>query len=124
MSTNSSISITQENGHVRSIYCHWDGGMWTGGVAETLIENYRTEAEVNALIDQGGCSSLGGTIEDSVFYARDRGEELEIYIDNIPEQEYNYMFKDGKWFVCCPETNWEDVVLTNELRVELENYEE
>lgn len=124
MSTNSSISITQENGQVRSIYCHWDGGLWDGGVADNLLQFYRTENEINALIEQGECSSLSGTIEDSVFYARDRDEDLTIYIDNIPEQEYNYMFKDGKWFVCCPETNWEDVVLTNELRIELENCED
>ncbi len=122
MSTNSSISITNTDGTIRSIYCHWDGGMWDGGVAQTLIEFYRTENEVNALIDQGNCSSLSGTIEDSVFYHRDRGEELEIYAD-VQEQEYDYMFRDGKWFVTCNETTNTEVELTEDLRVELENYE-
>ncbi len=122
MSTNSSISITNIDGTIRSIYCHWDGGMWDGGVAQTLIEFYRTESEVNALIDQGNCSSLSGTIEDSVFYHRDRGEELEIYAD-VQEQEYDYMFRDGKWFVTCNETTNTEVELTEELRAELENYE-
>lgn len=122
MSTNSSISITNTDGTIRSIYCHWDGGMWYGGVAQVLLEFYRTENEVNALIDQGNCSSLEGSIEDSVFYHRDRGEELEIYAD-VQEQEYDYMFRDGKWFVTCNETTNTEVELTEELRAELENYE-
>ncbi|AGN30289.2 hypothetical protein VPFG_00290 [Vibrio phage nt-1] len=123
MSTNSNISIVNADGTTRSIYCHWDGGLWDGGVAQTLIEFYRTESEVNELIDHGACSSLGGSVNDSLFYHRDRGEDLDIRINETPNEEYHYTFNNGQWYVCCPETEWADVILTEELRVELEKYD-
>ena len=73
MSTRSNIlTIDQNTGKVRSIYCHWDGYIENNG--KILFENYTWAKEVRALIDQGGISSLANTLEDTKFYIRDMKE--------------------------------------------------
>lgn len=73
MATRSNIlTIDQNTGKVRSIYCHWDGYIENNG--KILYENYNTTTKVRALIDQGGISSLSNTLEDTKFYIRDMKE--------------------------------------------------
>jgi hypothetical protein len=52
----------------------------------------------------GSISSLGDSLNESVFYSRDRGEELEIFEfinhDDLLEsqgREYNYLFINDEW---------------------------
>ena len=56
MSTRSSISL-KKNGQFKSIYCHNDG--YLEGVGRTLYNNYKTERDVEKLLELGDLSSLG-----------------------------------------------------------------
>lgn len=103
------------------ITVHWNG--YPGGVGKILFENYNTEELVIKLIAGGSISSLEAKIfpdgihphsfdnpqEDvTVYYYRDRGDDWKyseprhIIREGDPTCpifcEYNYLFKDGKWF--------------------------
>lgn len=115
MSTNSRIGILNEDGSVISIYCHWDGYPSHNG--KILFESYNTPEKIYALMELGDLSSLGEEIGEKhdfnerpegvcTAYGRDRDEsdveprtyknEQDFYANG---QEYNYLFKDGKWHV-------------------------
>jgi hypothetical protein len=107
MATRSRIAIENQDETVTSIYCHWDGHVETNGII--LFENYHL-LKTEQLIALGDISSLGKTTEDTVAYARDRGEDLnQTTFDNVPTLfeagfnsgvEYVYCFtKDGRWLV-------------------------
>ena len=107
MATRSRIAIENQDGTVTSIYCHWDG--YTEHNGKILFENYHL-TKTEQLIALGDISSLGETIEDTVAYARDRGEDFnQTTFDNVPTLfeagfnsgvEYVYCFtKDGRWLV-------------------------
>jgi hypothetical protein len=108
MATRSRIAIENQDGTVTSIYCHWDGGIGTNG--ERLSQNYTTTELVSGLIELGDISSLGESTEDTVAFARDRGEDFkQTTYENVPTLfedgfengvEYVYCFiKDGFWLV-------------------------
>ena len=122
MATRSTIAMEFADGTVQQIYCHWDGYLEHNG--QILQTHYLDPFKVRALIDGGAVSSLAPSIEKpvghsfdksvdgyTVFYARDRGEELvkhtyKDYADyraNAQSEEYNYILRqvDGKavWFV-------------------------
>jgi hypothetical protein len=96
------------------VYCHWDGHIETNGVI--LNNNYNTKDKVEALIELGNLSSLDKTLETTVAYARDRGEDShqatysnveELFEDGFGDiVEYVYCFtKDGIWLVGTLESN-------------------
>jgi hypothetical protein len=88
MATRSRIAIENQDGTVTAIYCHWDG--YVNGVGKTLFENYDRE-KLEQLIELGDISSLGETLDETVAYARDLGEDLKQTIfDNVPT-----LFEDG-----------------------------
>jgi len=62
MATRSTISI-EENGKIRSIYCHWDGYPSNNGAI--LLQHYTTADKVNELIDLGSLSSLRENVKPS-----------------------------------------------------------
>lgn len=120
MATRSRIAIEDQDGTVRSIYCHWDGYPEYNGVV--LQENYQTQEQVEELIALGSISSLKPlaappegathTFDDplenvTVAYHRDRGEELSIKAHgNVQEfansdiEEYGYVFTAaGEWLL-------------------------
>jgi hypothetical protein len=108
MATRSRIAIENQDGSVTSVYCHWDGHIETNGVI--LNNNYNTKDKVEALIELGNLSSLDKTLETTVAYARDRGEDShqatysnveELFEDGFSSGvEYVYCFtKDGIWLV-------------------------
>jgi len=108
MATRSRIAIENQDGSVTSVYCHWDGHIETNGVI--LNNNYTTKEQVEALVALGDLSSLDKTLETTVAYARDRGEDSHQAIySNVEELfedgfsmgiEYIYCFtKDGIWLV-------------------------
>lgn len=128
MSTNSRIGLYGEQG-INSIYCHWDGYIEHNGVI--LNTYYDTEEEVRKLLALGDLSVLGKRLGEQVdfdkmasdalyreryegqcvAYHRDRGEEFLSHTfdsmeDMRDDQEYNYIFKDGRWFVSCERTGW------------------
>ena len=57
MSTRCRIAIEQENGTIKSIYCHHDG--YKSGVGAILRKHYTDPDKVAELIELGDLSSLG-----------------------------------------------------------------
>jgi len=108
MATRSIIAKLDDKG-VQAIYCHNDGYLSNNG--KILDQHYQNEVKVDNLIAQGDASSLKDTIEDTIFYARDRGEEnkeatnlnnetklLEFAFEEC-DAEAVYMFAYGSWYV-------------------------
>jgi len=118
MATRSRIAIEDQDGTVRSIYCHWDG--YPSHHGPILLENYTTQEKVESLIALGSISSLAPETEIPegvkhnfenategivVAYHRDRGEDLSIqhhgsvngFVKSDVE-EYGYIFTAaGEW---------------------------
>lgn len=117
MSTNSTITVRTSSNERKSIYCHWDGYLSHNG--RILLKHYNTLAKAKALVELGFLSVLGENIVQpkgkehtfenpydnvNIYYGRDRGDnDVECQTlknsESINKQEYNYLFKDGKWFV-------------------------
>ena len=130
MATRSTISIVDEKGNGRTIYCHWDGYPSHNG--KILKNHYNTVEKVNELINLGNLSILGeergkkvdfDTYDSSktnqcLSYHRDRGESIKntapTSFTKIPKEgeEYDYLFKNNKWYV---RTNDKFVLLTNKM---------
>lgn len=114
MSTNASISIQLGKKGGKTIYQHWDGTPKYSG--KTLLKFYNTEEKVKELISLGNISILGECVGSKVdfdlfdsrteiqclAYGRDRGDEEQeaTCFDESPEdiREFNYLFKNGKWY--------------------------
>lgn len=103
MSTRCTVSLYDGNGKYHSVYGHWDG--YLSGVGRILLEYYNTLETVTELIEMGNFSSIRPTLNDSVFYTRDRFENYELNkptmyynIFDIPVQEYNYLYTGTHWF--------------------------
>lgn len=119
MSTNATISIKTDK-DIKSVYLHWDGGVLNAG--EILLQNYTNEEKILELLSYGDISVLSEKIEPNIdlphsfeerqenvclFYARDRGEDLELHSFNSMKellnefgQQHNYLFRDGYWWHC------------------------
>jgi len=111
MATRSNIAVLNEDGTVTMVYCHWDGYPSNNG--KILLENYKTYEEVYNLLSHGSMSTLKEDAETSVFYHRDRGENLDdVHPYRFPTEgsflidargqafeEWLYYFKDDKWLV-------------------------
>jgi len=120
MGTRSRIAKVQEDGSVKSIYCHWDGYPSNNGVL--LFDHYQDPDKIDALLALGDISSLDAEIgEKHDFdnapkgvvnaYGRDRGEtdidtrtdaDVIEFVSQIGEswEEYSYLYTiDGEW-VC------------------------
>ena len=108
MATRSVIAKLDDKG-VQAIYCHNDGYLSNNG--KILDQHYQNEVKVDNLIAQGDASSLKDTIEDTIFYMRDRGEEnkeatnlnnetklLEFAFEEC-DAEVVYMYAYGSWYV-------------------------
>ena len=130
MSTHSQIGIKNLDGSIETIYCHWDGHVFTNG--KTLVNHYTTEDKVRELISLGSLSSLHERIKPNkdekhsfdnpsedvtVAYIRDRNEHSENcqskkyknfkdykkglkYLDG--EYHYLYNVKTSKWICLKP----------------------
>ena len=117
MATRSNIAMKTKEGKIVSVYCHWDGYVANNG--RILLENYADISKIEALVALGSISSLGEQIgeaqdfddrstqkdEWTLFYSRDRGEQLSIQeYDDIPSwiadmEEYAYLWDGNDWLV-------------------------
>lgn len=124
MSTRSRIALLQEDGQVKSIYCHWDGYPSYNG--KMLLQHYNSKPLVEALLNMGDMSSLDATIEECTFYARDRGEEdvaavvepMEQFKQDIVDdifEEFTYLFRDGEW-VCFVGSSTKEVPIEDAIK--------
>ena len=108
MATRSVIAKLDDRG-IQAIYCHNDGYLSNNG--KILDQHYQNEVKVDNLIAQGDISSVKDTIEDTIFYHRDRGEDnkeavnlnnetklLEHAFESC-DAEVVYMFAYGSWYV-------------------------
>jgi hypothetical protein len=128
MATRSRIAIEDQDGTVRSIYCHWDGYPEHHG--PILLNHYTTQEKVESLIALGSISSLAPETEIPegvthnfenpakgivVAYHRDRGEELSVKAHgNVKAftqgdiEQYGYVFTAaGEWLF----TDGEETIL-------------
>ena len=110
MATRSVIAKLDDKG-IQAIYCHNDGYLSNNG--KILDQHYQNEVKVDNLIAQGDCSSLKDTIEDTIFYHRDKGDcyegvkaanlyneaTLVEYAFQQCDAEVVYMFAYGSWYV-------------------------
>jgi hypothetical protein len=117
MATRSNIAMKTADGKIVSVYCHWDGYVANNG--KILLENYTDAHKIEALVALGSISSLGEQIGEqqdfddrstqkdnwTLFYSRDRGEQLSIQeYDDIPSwiadmEEYAYLWDGNDWLV-------------------------
>lgn len=116
MSTNSKIIVQNpEKNEWVSVYAHWDG--YLSHMGKMLLNHYNTYEKAVALVKLGSISSVNERIAPEVgeshtferpsrgvtiAYHRDRGDPYRIERSSVLEehcdQEYCYLFKDGKWF--------------------------
>ena len=108
MATRSVIAKLDDRG-IQAIYCHNDGYLSNNG--KILDQHYQNEDRVDNLIAQGDASSLKDTIDDTIFYMRDRDEENKEAVTLKDETELLkhafescdaevvYMFAYGSWYV-------------------------
>ena len=108
MATRSRIGLRLADDAILSVYHHWDGyPKWLG---VHLTKNYTTKDQVAELLDGGDISCIDSDTnwdrqecEPHVQYYNDRGEKTEPRLDLndyqffINNEEYAYIFEDGKW---------------------------
>lgn len=107
MSSHHSLIFIKNNDNTyEGIYCHRDGQV-ENGVGELLYNYYDNEIKVRSLIELGDASSLDEDISDSVFYCRDKQEDLHTY--ELDDEEdiisaatdlyisFIYMFQNETW---------------------------
>ena len=99
-------TVIEDSTKVIRIYHHWDG--YPNGVGKTLLKEFNSYEKAINLIAFGDASTIVGT--DATFYNSWReGEDWKItkprqytseqaYEDSCNE-DYAYLFKDGKWYV-------------------------
>lgn len=101
MSTHASIGVQQQDGSVKGVFVHWDGGLeYTG---EKLKNFYSDEDIANELVSKGDMSFLGRTF-DTCDFKGDQGSGIQVcdyrtvrdWMEN-EQQEYNYLFTDNEW---------------------------
>ena len=115
MATRSRIGLEFPDGHVESIYCHWDGYPEHNG--RILQSCYNDFSSVYQLIQLGDLSILGESVGEKqdfnrpcegwcLSYSRDRGER-DTHAQRHPSwveylkvgEEYSYLFRNGVWLV-------------------------
>lgn len=119
MATRSTIAYEDVNGIVTKIYCHWDGYLENNG--KILQEHYQDIEKIDQLMRLGDLSILDREVGEKqdfnnrnrdagwcLAYGRDRGEtdcepkvynDFQEYLDQSQMEEYNYIFRNGTWFV-------------------------
>jgi hypothetical protein len=117
MSTRSNIAIETKDGLICNVYCHNDGYPEHNGVMLTTY--YNDEDSAHNLINLGDLSFVDKTLETTIAYHRDRGEDYkgpqiwgmkrEWLRENGEQFNYLYSAKDQKWR-CYIESGYEVVI--------------
>lgn len=87
-------------GEALRIYHHWDG--YPDGLGYTLVTLYNTYEKALNLVLGGDCSTINSHYSP---YALRDGESWESIQPSVIDEsegiddEYDYMFKDGQWYV-------------------------
>ena len=114
MSSHATIAIQNEDGTVDAVQVYYHG--YPTGVGAILCEYFTNEESIRDLLSYGDISTLSPYNHNCVFFHRDKKEPLHIYehvdLEDINNQEYNYLFIDGRWV-------WDEGELLEELQKEL-----
>lgn len=101
MATRCRIAKVQDDGTVKSIYCHWDG--YPEGVGTMLQEHYTNPDDIDKLIEIGGISSLRETLEETKKgHYQDEGYRVDESVAELCSkldkcgEEFTYLF-DTDW---------------------------
>tara|TARA_Y100001970_G_scaffold64736_1_gene82871 strand:- start:410 stop:835 length:426 start_codon:yes stop_codon:yes gene_type:complete len=120
MATRSRIGLQLADGHILSVYHHWDGyPQWLG---VTLNNKFNTREKVAELIDGGDISCCDSDsdwnlnkVENHVQYYNDRGDNTEPRLDsNFDDyvkngEEYAYVFTlDHVWECYAIDRNYDE----------------
>ena len=120
MATRSRIGLQLADGHILSVYHHWDGyPEWLG---VTLNKKFNTRDKVAELIDGGDISCCDSDsdwnlnkVENHVQYYNDRGDNTEPRLDsNFDDyvkngEEYAYVFTlDHVWECYAIDRNYDE----------------
>jgi hypothetical protein len=106
MSTRGTIAVQLTDGTVSQVYSHYDN--YLDGTGQMLLCCYNSQELAESLVKEGDISSVGKSMEHTVYYGRDRGEKgcdpyvfssLERYYEGLCGQAYNYLYTDGQWKV-------------------------
>ena len=102
MATRSNIGIREKDGTIKAIYSHNDG--YPSYLGRVLREHYANERSVRSLLALGDVSFVTPTLERTIAYHRDRGEDLQEAETYSPgtfkvREEYGYVFDvgSGEW---------------------------
>jgi hypothetical protein len=112
MATRSTIGITQEDGTIKAIYCHWDG--YPEGVGAGLATYYNSKAQAEELISLGGFSALHETLEETKAgayggesdSARTFTGEEDWFKNFNAGEEYFYLYTEGEGWRYSEGGNW------------------
>lgn len=99
-------TVIEDSTKVIRIYHHWDG--YPDGVGKTLLDEFNSYEKALNLMSFGDASTINGTT--AVFYnswregedwkyTKPRQYTTEKEYEALADQEYAYLFKDGKWYV-------------------------
>ena len=98
MATRSRIAIENQDGTIKSIYCHWDGYVSHNG---RMLFNHYDNEKLEKLIELGDISVLGESIKDTIAFHRDRGEDLHNKTFENVEKLFEDGFDSGEEFIYC-----------------------
>lgn len=93
-------TVNPDGAEALRIYHHWDG--YPEGVGETLIKHYNTYEKALNLILGGDCSTINGSYNPYALRSSEGWEGISpspIQENADIAEEYDYMFKDGQWYV-------------------------
>ena len=100
MATRATISIVKEDGTAVSVYNHYDG--YESSLGKELKKFFTTESLILSLMCTGGIKGIYNarvdSFDDYEINKFKNEEELERYLSEYGEN-YNYIFKDGKWII-------------------------
>lgn len=130
MATRSTIALEFADGTIGQVYCHFDGYLSNNG--NILQQHWSDPFKLRNLIDRGGMSQLGNTVEQCDFYG-DEGDKAQYFNDfehffrHANFEEYNYILRqvNGRpvWFVSCYATDDQFGTMAAAVKAEMENVE-
>lgn len=104
MGTHCNVKVKLREDLYKTIYVHYDG--YPSYMLDILEDNYNTQELAEALVSHGDASFIGVNLNESVFYHRDRGEDLDAVDGVLTEdssegwtESYRYLWADGRWSV-------------------------
>lgn len=123
MATRGTIAVQHADGTVSQVYAHWDNYIEHTG--KMLQKWYNTQEAAESLVALGDISTVENSVARTEYYCRDRGadntgpnvfKDIREYVTEMDGQEFNYLFKDGKWYVEHYYTDGEYKELLTEIR--------